>query len=124
MATGFTNPFVSGANLNVTPRLMTAYEEWREDACALEARRVERDLGGLRQECEAFANAKDWREFNSASQAVVCDFGANSNCSATLFRLILVINGTIGKSNGASRVPSNPRDAVIRHSQRKATRKA
>ena len=58
MATGFTNPFVSGANLNVTPRLMTAYEEWRQDACALEARRVERDLGGFDRNVKASRTRK------------------------------------------------------------------
>jgi len=32
MATAFTHPFASGANLCVMPRLMTVYEEWRRDA--------------------------------------------------------------------------------------------
>jgi hypothetical protein len=78
MATEFTHPFIRGANLYLTPRLMTAYEEWRRDACALETKRVERDLGALRLACEAIANAKDWGEFNSASQAVMSDY-----CKAT-----------------------------------------
>lgn len=60
MAAEFTHPFVRGANLYLTPRLMTAYEEWRRDVCALETKRVERGRGALRQACEAIANAKDW----------------------------------------------------------------
>jgi hypothetical protein len=58
----------------LTPRLMTGCEKWCEQARALEAKRVERDLGALRQQCEAVANATDWSEFNSASQAVVRDY--------------------------------------------------
>jgi hypothetical protein len=53
---------------------MAAYEKWCEHACALEAKRVERDLGALQQECEAVANAKHWSEFNCASPAVVRDY--------------------------------------------------
>jgi hypothetical protein len=74
MEAEFTHPFVRGANLYLTPRLMTVWEECRQDACTLEAKRIERDLGALRQECEAIANAKDWSQFNSASQAVVSDY--------------------------------------------------
>lgn len=83
MATEFTRPFVRGANLYLTPRLMTAYEEWRRDACALEAKRIERDLGALRKGCEVIANAKDWREFNTASQALVSDY---QNATTTIWQ--------------------------------------
>ncbi len=73
METDFTNPFTGAANLDLAQRLMTAYETWLQEVGGLETRRVERDLGLLRRGCEAIANAKDWREFNSDSQAIARD---------------------------------------------------
>jgi hypothetical protein len=74
MATDFTNLFTRAANLDLAPRLMAAYETWLQEASGLETQRVERDLGVLRRGCEAIANAKDWREFNSDSQAIARDY--------------------------------------------------
>jgi hypothetical protein len=74
MATDFTNPFTRAANLDLAPRLMMAYETWLQEASGLETQRVERDLGVLRRGCEAIANAKDRREFNSDSQAIARDY--------------------------------------------------
>jgi len=59
MAAEFIHPFASGANLYLISRLVMVDEEWRRDACALEAKRIERDLGALRRVCETIANAKD-----------------------------------------------------------------
>lgn len=74
MATDFNSPFTWAVNPNFAPRLMTAYETWLQEASALESRCVERDLGVLRRGCEAIADAKDWSEFNSDSQAIARDY--------------------------------------------------
>ncbi|CAN7795354.1 hypothetical protein LJR034_004032 [Caballeronia sp. LjRoot34] len=99
MATEFVHPLASGINPCLTLQLMKVYEQWRGDAFALEAKRVENDLGALRHGCEAIANAKDWREFNSGSQSVMSDY-----CKATTrlwqegFEAVMRHQGALGEA--------------------------
>lgn len=77
--TEFTNPFnVGRSNLRLALRLVSLAHEWQQQAWALQARRIERDIEALRCGCEAVADAKDWGEINSATQTVMRDYLAMS----------------------------------------------
>ncbi|SAL61786.1 hypothetical protein AWB67_07421 [Caballeronia terrestris] len=73
----FHDPFdICRTNLRLALRFGSLAQEWRQHVCTLQVRRIERDKEALESEREALARARDWGEFNTATQTVMREYFA------------------------------------------------
>ena len=72
MSTPYIDPFDwCRRNIGLALRLLSVGQEWRQQTCAFEAKRVELDLAALRETSAAFNDARDLNQLFAASHAVM-----------------------------------------------------